>query len=71
MTNSEKKKLITTNAAILAAGMLASFVLPLIVESVTDGRANFLKMLMHMFPLVIAMTASNGIISKAVGQPTE
>lgn len=71
MNNSAKKKLIATNAAIWAGGMVTSFVFPLIVESITDGRANFLKMMVHLFPLIIAMMASTGIISKAIGQPTE
>jgi hypothetical protein len=71
MKRSEKKKLITTNAAILAAGMFASFVLPLIIESVTDGRADFLKMMMQMFPLIVAMMASTGMISKTIGEPTD
>ncbi len=71
MTKSEKKKLITTNAAILAVGMVASFALPLVMESVTDGRADFLKMMAHIGPLIIAMMASTGVISKAIGEPTE
>jgi len=71
MTKSEKKKLIATNAVILTAGMVVSFALPLVVESVTEGRADYIKMMMHMFPLIVAMMASTGIISKAIGHPTE
>lgn len=69
MTKAEKKTLITTNALILAVGMIASFVLPLIIDSVTSGRADFLKMMAHVGPLIIAMQTSTGVISKAIGEP--
>jgi hypothetical protein len=71
MTKSEKKKLIATNAGILVVGMLASFTLPLIMESVTDGRADFLKMIVHVGPLMVAIMVSTAVISKAVGEPAE
>jgi hypothetical protein len=70
MTKSEKEKLIRTNAVIWAVGIIASFVLPMVTESLTDGRGAFLKMMVHVFPLIIAMVASTGVISKAVGRPT-
>lgn len=71
MTRGEKKRLITTNALIWAVGMVVSFIAPLIVESIVDGRGEFLKMAAHVFPLVIAMQASTGVINKAIGEPAE
>lgn len=72
MTKSEKQKLIATNAAIWAAATLISFVLPLIAESMTDGRGNFLKMMAQVFPLICAMWISTGLLSKgSANQPNE
>jgi hypothetical protein len=71
MTKSNKQKLIATNAAVLAAGMLASFVLPLIAESVTDGRGTFLRALVHVFPLICAMVFSCSLMGKAIPESPE
>ena len=37
--SSDKKKLVAANAGVLALAAIASFVLPRIAASVTDGRA--------------------------------
>ena len=41
MTQIEKKNLIAANAGIQSVGMLASFVLPMIGDSLTDGLQTF------------------------------
>ncbi len=71
MTKAEKKKLIATNAAVWVAGILVSFILPMIAESLSDGPAGFLKVMAFVFPLLVAMLASNSVISKAIGEPTD
>ncbi len=71
MTNSEKQKLLAKNAAVWVAGILASFILPMIAESVSDGPAHFLKVMVFAFPLLVALVVSTGVISKAVGEPTD
>jgi len=52
-------------------GILASFILPMLAESVSDGPAGFLKVMAFAFPLFVAMLVSTGLISKAVGEPTD
>lgn len=49
MKPTDKKKRIASNAAILIAGILASFILPMIGDSLTEGRSAFLRMLLHVF----------------------
>lgn len=68
MTQPKKSNLIGTNAAILSAGILASFILPLVAESMTDGRAGFLKAMAHVLPLLIAMYVSCMLMNSAVGK---
>ncbi len=70
MTKPEKK-IITTNAAISVAATLTSFVLPLIAESITDGRGKFLKIMAQVFPLLCGIWISTSLISKAIGDPTK
>ena len=71
MVKSRKQKLIATNAAELAAGMLASFALPLIAESMTDGRGTFLRALVHIFPLICAIAFSCSLMGKAISETPE
>jgi|GEM_PF-1754204 len=71
MTSSEKKKLIGNNAALWAASMLMSFVLPMVGESLTAGRGAFLKVLLQMMPLLGALFLSTILLSKGIGEPTE
>ena len=71
MTNSEKQKLLATNAALWVAGILVSFILPMIAESASDGPAHFLKAMSFAFPLLVALVVSTSVISKAVGEPTD
>ena len=71
MTRAEKKKLLATNAGIWVAGILASYVLPLVAESMSDGPAGFLKLMCFAFPLFVAMFFSNSVIGNAIGDPTD
>ncbi|MCO8124608.1 hypothetical protein NHH03_22915 [Stieleria sp. TO1_6] len=71
MTNSDKKKLLATNAAVWVSGILAAFILPLIAESLSDGPGGFLKVMAFAFPLIVAMFVSHSVISRAIDVPTE
>ncbi len=71
MTPSAKKRLIATNAAVWAGATLLSFILPMVVVSVADGPAGFLKMMVHAGPLLLGLFISTALINRAVGQATE
>lgn len=71
MKKADKNKLIATNAAVWVVGILASFILPMIAESMSDSPAGFLKVMALAFPLIVAMLVSTSVISKAVGEPTD
>ncbi len=71
MTTAEKQRLIATNAAVWAAGILVAFILPMIADSISDGPAGFLKVIAFAAPLMIAMAFSTRIVSQAAGEPTE
>lgn len=71
MNQSDKKKLIGANAAIWAGAMLASFVLPMIAESITEGRGQFLKMMAHIFPLICGLAFSSRVLSQAIEQKSD
>ncbi len=62
----DKKKLIASNAAVLVAGILCSFILPMIGDSMTEGRSAFLRMMLHVLPLVVSMFASSAMINKSI-----
>ena len=65
MTNSHKKKLIALNASVWGVGILASFILPMISDSITDGSAAFLRMFLHVFPLFVGMYLSTILMAKS------
>ena len=71
MTTSAKKKLIATNAAIWAGATLLSFVLPMVADSVADGTAGFLKMMVHTGPLLLGLLVSSSLISNTIGHTSE
>ena len=71
MTKSAKQKLIATNAAIWSAGILAAFILPMVIESLSTGPGSFAKVLGFAFPLFAGMFFSCLYISKSIGAPTE
>ncbi len=71
MTKAEKTKLLTTNAALWSAGILAAFILPLVTDSITDGRSAFLRMLMFLLPMCATLMISNSLLSKAIGPATD
>lgn len=66
MNATEKKNLIGANAAIWAVAILTSFTLPLVTDSLVDGRGDFLRMHTHVFPLVAAMGVLCSVISKSI-----
>ena len=70
MTDEQNKKLIGSNAVILTAAALASFVLPMIVESMTEGRGNFIKAMAQMIPLFAVIPLSCRLVAMA-GAPSK
>ena len=70
MNNNPRKKLVAKNAAVLAVAALASFALPKIAESITDGPANFLIAMAHVFPILVAIPVSCSLIGKSQPEPT-
>jgi hypothetical protein len=71
MKKSEKQKLMATNAAVWGAGILAAFILPMVIESLSTGPGSFGKVLGFALPLLAGMFFSCIFISKAIGEPTE
>ncbi|NND98755.1 MAG: hypothetical protein HKN47_15650 [Pirellulaceae bacterium] len=65
MTNEQTKKLIGTNAGILTAAALVSFVLPMILDSMLEGRGNFIKAISHILPLLTTIPWSCRLIAIA------
>lgn len=59
------RKLVISNAIALCLATLASFALPLVMESLTDGDAKFLRALSHVFPLFVIIPFSCQLIIKA------
>jgi hypothetical protein len=66
MNSSSRTKLIATNAAVLAIAALATFALPAIAESLTDGRAKFLIAMAQVAPILCAIPISCGLIGKSL-----
>lgn len=74
MPNEKTKKLIGTNAGILTIATLVSFILPLILDSMLEGRGNFIKAMSHVMPLFASIPLSCRLIVLAGTQsdvPTE
>ncbi len=71
MNSARTKKLAAQNAAMLAVAGLASFVLPMITDSLTDGRSNFLRMMAHMIPLLVVIPISSQFVAKAASREAE
>lgn len=70
MSHPGKRKLVAMNAALLAGAGLVSFVLPLILQSITDGPANFLVAAAQVAPILVAIPISCSFIVKSTEQPT-
>ena len=68
MSNPEKRKLVAMNAALLAGAGLASFVLPLILQSITDGPAKFLVAAAQVAPILAAIPISCGFVGRSTEQ---
>lgn len=62
MTAERRKKLVGTNTGLLTIAALASFVLPLILDSILGGRGGFIKAMMHLFPLFAVIPLSCRLI---------
>ena len=71
MTHADKKKLLAKNACLWAVAALLSFVLPMIVESVADGPADFGKMMAQMLPLLATILISNNQLSNGMGPASD
>ena len=65
MKNDARKKMVAINAAVLALAALASFVLPKIAASITDGPAEFLVAMVQVFPMLVAIPISCSLIWKS------
>lgn len=65
-TQQTQQELIAWNAAVIAVAALASFVLPRIAASMTDGRANFLIAMAQVVPVLSAIPVSCGFVKKAI-----
>jgi len=65
MTDSRKNKLVATNAAVLAAAGLVSFVLPMIATSITEGRGNFLIAMAQIAPILCVIPISCSLVGKS------
>ncbi len=65
MNANARKLLIATNAIVWVCGILASFILPMVAESLTVGPGNLLQMLTQVGPLFVAMFLSTALLSKA------
>ena len=70
MSHIEKRKLVAMNAALLAGAGLASFVLPLILQSITDGPAKFLVAAAQIAPIFVAIPISCSLVGKSTEQTT-
>jgi hypothetical protein len=64
MNSAARTNAVQKNAAVLALGILASFVLPMVGDSMTDGSA-FLRMFLHVAPLVASLFVSTVIVNAA------
>ncbi len=65
MNNDARKKLVALNAVVLALAALASFALPKIAESISDGPANFLVAMAQVGPILAAIPISCNLIAKS------
>ncbi|MGI9474746.1 MAG: hypothetical protein ACR2NZ_24655 [Rubripirellula sp.] len=71
MLKTAKNRLIAQNAAFWACTGLVSFVLPMIADSMTDGRANFLRMLAQMGPLIGGVLVSTAMLNNGITETSE
>ena len=66
MASAQKMKLIGTNAAVWSIAILASFIMPLIAESLSTGSAKFLQVLCFALPLIAGMYISSMVIYRSI-----
>ena len=60
-----RKKLVAQNAAVLTLAALASYALPKIAQSITDGPAHFLVAMAQVLPIFVAIPISCSLIGKS------
>lgn len=65
MTSETVNALVKKNAAIWMGGIFASFILPMIAQSMIDGAGNFLQVITQIGPLFIALFLSTSAIKNA------
>lgn len=65
MTSDTTKRAVSINAAIWAAAILASVILPFVTDSLTEGRSAFLRILTHVAPLMVGMYVSSISLAQA------
>jgi hypothetical protein len=71
MSNVDKRRVIARNAGVWVIAMLASFILPLIVDSVTQKGDRFFGVLAQMGPLLASLLVSTALLDKAMDKPAE
>lgn len=71
MTKREQGQLIIRNAAIWAAAAILSFILPMISDSLTEGRGHWIRAMLHVGPLLAAIQIVNAVTIKALGPPSD
>ncbi len=71
MTKQAQQQLIIRNAAIIGAETLLSFVLPMISDSITEGRGNWIRAVLHVGPLLAAIQIVTAATSKSLGPPSD
>jgi len=65
MTSETANNLVKKNATIWIGGILASFILPMVTQSIAIGAGNFLQMIAQVGPLFIALFLSTSAIKSA------
>ena len=68
--NKSVERLMGFNALVLSLATLASFVLPLILDPMLEGRGNFVKAMAQVFPLLLIIPFSCNLIKVASYQGT-
>jgi hypothetical protein len=71
MSIADKRRVIARNAGIWVIAMLASFILPLIVDSVTQKGDRFFGVLAQMGPLMASLLVSTALLDKSMDERAE
>ncbi len=73
MLKSEKARLIAINSFVWVCLILVSFVLPLMFDSLNEGRGKFLQVLAQVGPLFAGVLVSTAMLNSGIpeSEPTE